>query len=646
MSEFKKKVLVEQESIKSIAREMAETLLASDTVFTSKMITEANALIKTKILSLMKSYLRQERKKLINTKKIYEKEHRDIELIRQQIQKIDINMELVTQYIQTVLEKQSKNLNDELKYLYELKVTYDRVFQQARRNYRVLEKLIELNYEQNNLQFLPDLLNALVEVGNDKAANLKMINYIEKMLRLQTKERNLLANQAKRLASSPFDIEDIEDEFIPSEPDEMEDVEEIYLDKISELRNIDEVILLLNNYPELFELKDFNKNYVLENILDKYFNIIINRNLENVEALEAKEYLDRLLKAYINYGAKSGNDFYNIIQAKMNHVYSIVEKNNFDGNKEKEILICLTKLSDLLHYYQNLNTPKKEKKKHEFEQEKMIITIDNEKAKIFEDAISVEKSDSSYRLTLYISDVASFVIRNSLQDIEAKCEFMSTDNNMFPKAYYKRFSLDQGRNRYAYAYIFDLTHSMDVKEFNVKKVKLRVNQNFDFKQAEEALNNTKHKYHETMHLLNKISKEMVNEKIVSINKHGILTPSDMIEIQVCFAKNFIAKYCSDNHLPLVLQNRGLNYGVKESELLGLPLEERVYNATEKRDLAPTGEFTSPARSYISLFNQRLHNRYFISKKEITPTELVLLGEETNDFCNTVNQEKYGYQKIK
>lgn len=109
-------------------------------------------------------------------------------------------------------------------------------------------------------------------------------------------------------------------------------------------------------------------------------------------------------------------------------------------------------------------------------------------------------------------------------------------------------------------------------------------------------------------------------------------------------KNHIAKYCQDNKLPLILQNRAFTYGVGDEELIDSSTDNRVYSSIEVRDLCPTGEFTSPARSYISLFNQRLHNRYFISNKELTNEDIYSLIKETKEMCDDINTKKYGYQK--
>ena len=39
--------------------------------------------------------------------------------------------------------------------------------------------------------------------------------------------------------------------------------------------------MLLNSYPELYEIEDNKGNYIFEYILEKYFNIIINRNISD-----------------------------------------------------------------------------------------------------------------------------------------------------------------------------------------------------------------------------------------------------------------------------------------------------------------------------------------------------------------------------
>lgn len=689
MSKLQQKLEAEQNYLEQKAKQIAKQISTENVNFSMSMIYNDKDLIK--LLNLIKNNLRKEKRLLIDKLRYLKNKNnnidniKSIENIKSSIKRVDAEVENINQSIQKIILEQmsieskikkghnkkvdllqsnkdalnriipfeselDKSSKSQIESFYKLKLRYDHMLQRTRKNCRVLEKLIELNYKNNNTEFLAVLLNRLIEEGNKKVTLLKIINYIEKIIKFENKKIKSILRRERRIIAfnNNFDSDEYNDEIdeITTETDEIEEISEIFLDKLSELRNIDEVLSLMNNYPELFELKDFNKRFILENILDEYFNIIINRDITNKNVLEKIEYLDKIIKSYINYGSKTANDFYNIIEAKMNRILNIVEVNNYSIEKKEEILQYLSKLSNELNYYQNMNVPVKLKKKHEEEKTKSIITIDNEDANVFEDAFSISKNNDTYNLTIYISDVASFVIDKSVENINAMNEYISSDNNMFPKAYYKRFSLQQGRNRYAYAYAFQLTKSIDVKEFSLKKVKIKVNKNFDYEQASKAMEDKKYKYHETLSLLKELSTKMIEQNVVENGKNFELSPSEIVRIQITFAKKFIAKYCSDNNLPYILQNRALIYGNKKAEILDTTVEDYIYNATEKRDLSPTGPFTSPARDYISLFNQRLHEKYFITKKELSAAEIDEICRETNEICEIVNRDKFGCCKVK
>ena len=97
--------------------------------------------------------------------------------------------------------------------------------------------------------------------------------------------------------------------------------------------------------------------------------------------------------------------------------------------------------------------------------DKMIVTIDGEDAKDFDDAISVEKiDDDTYRLGVYIADVSNYVKDGSSLDLDAYKRGFSCylPNGVIPMLPFNLSddlcSLKEGVNRYV------LTVSMDIKD--------------------------------------------------------------------------------------------------------------------------------------------------------------------------------------
>ena len=682
MSENKSIKKSEELRLKKEASKILKLILDNNLSINHELIKDESN--KIELLKYLKYNIRKEKRKLINQKHKLLNANNDFDDVQSKIKFIDnkeketINLfnkiinERIKKYktnnfgkekkddkrednelqkINNFISYELKTINDDelslkkVDELLEIKRKYDRLLQKERKIYKIIEKTIELNYIKNEISYLPFLYNKLIESSNNKIFLLKIINYLEKQIRFENKKISKLKRKYKHVEKEVIvSTDDIEID--TNKQYELVEVLSIYLDKINEYRDIGEVNTLLQNYPEIYEVKDRYGNYLFERIVDNYINNILNKKLKD-EVLDSILYQEKLIKNYINYSVIVDNSFINYLENKIEKVYMLLEKNEYSLEKKHEVRIHLEKMSELINHYideYSIKKKKNNKKVHEDITNEEVITIDSDKTNTHEDAFSVYKVNDSYRLTIYVTDVSSFILKDSIEDFNARASYKRGDAKIFPKSFYKNFSLDQGRNRYAFAYTFTFTKTFEIKEFKVKKTKIRVNKNFNYFDASKTLKDNKSKYYDILSNAKDLANNMMNEGLINIHKSSDLKPSDIVEIFTIFSKNYIAKKCSDLLYPYVLQNRALTYGVSNKEVLNNDLSVKIYNSKENRDLSPTGEFTSPARSYISLFNQRLHYRYFISNKKLLEAEKDSINDSIDELCRYINDNEKEYIK--
>lgn len=159
------------------------------------------------------------------------------------------------------------------------------------------------------------------------------------------------------------------------------------------------------------------------------------------------------------------------------------------GDVETEILSILLSYDIPLEFpkevemeSQNLkeNIPEEEIKKRLDLRDKIIVTIDGEDARDFDDAVSVEiDSDGNYLLGVHIADVGYYVKEGSELDKEAfkrGCSVYITDRviPMLPfKLSNKLCSLIEGEDRLTFSIIMKINSSGEIIDYEIKKSVIR-----------------------------------------------------------------------------------------------------------------------------------------------------------------------------
>jgi ribonuclease R len=145
--------------------------------------------------------------------------------------------------------------------------------------------------------------------------------------------------------------------------------------------------------------------------------------------------------------------------------------------------------------------------------EKICFTIDPEDAKDYDDAVSIEKTESGgYILGVHIADVSFFVKENSPLDVEALKRGTSVYllNNvipMLPEALSNDVcSLKPNKDRYTFSVDIELSKNYSVKSYKVYKSLINSKRRFSYDEVQNIIDNKQGDFKKELVLMDKIAK--------------------------------------------------------------------------------------------------------------------------------------------
>ncbi|MCX6164923.1 MAG: ribonuclease R, partial [Ignavibacteriae bacterium] len=145
--------------------------------------------------------------------------------------------------------------------------------------------------------------------------------------------------------------------------------------------------------------------------------------------------------------------------------------------------------------------------------EKICFTIDPEDAKDYDDAVSIEKTESGgYLLGVHIADVSFFVKENSPLDVEALKRGTSVYllNNvipMLPEALSNEIcSLKPKKDRYTFSVEIELSKNYSVKSYKVYKSLINSKRRFSYDEVQDIIDKKQGDFKKELVLMDKIAK--------------------------------------------------------------------------------------------------------------------------------------------
>lgn len=298
-----------------------------------------------------------------------------------------------------------------------------------------------------------------------------------------------------------------------------------------------------------------------------------------------------------------------------------------------------------------------------------IYTIDPEGSQDIDDAISIYKDtvNNSYVLGIHIADPTSYVIENSIIDIEMRNRFESIyldtkTFHMFPDVLSTNlFSLKYGKKSRAFSVLFNMSIENDnviINNYTITKSLVNITHNLSYKEF-ETINN------EHTNMLRKIGKSLRTSHYNLSN--DMYDSKRMIEVYMILANNTIAKHLvesyrnTDDIYNIILRTQTLSHNTDEHKDIENSKYHEIHkkinlnaaqmtrfnnDATKNRhsilDLDLYTHFTSPIRRYTDII---IHRLLWNSIKESSYHNFELDYVKQDTILEKINNYKQHYKKM-
>jgi ribonuclease R len=179
------------------------------------------------------------------------------------------------------------------------------------------------------------------------------------------------------------------------------------------------------------------------------------------------------------------------------------------------------------------------------------VTIDPDTAKDFDDAISIEKIGSDYRVGVHIADVSYYVRQGSAMDIEARLRcnstyFPNTCIPMLPRELSENLcSLKPNVMRLAVSVFFNVAETGETKDWEIVRSVIKSKKRFTYREVKAVLDGGKSPQKPLLEMMVAVCDRLkkrraergsvqlyVPELIVKVNEKGVPTGTDLVEYDV------------------------------------------------------------------------------------------------------------------
>ena len=293
------------------------------------------------------------------------------------------------------------------------------------------------------------------------------------------------------------------------------------------------------------------------------------------------------------------------------------------------------------------------------------FTVDDASTRDMDDAISIERNGSDYRIGIHISDVAALIPAGSALDAEARARATSVylpeeTQHMLPEAFSEaRASLVAGEERLTMSCFFTVGPDRSVRDVSIVPSLLNVRERWGYDEVDRALAEGEKDFDFLVEVASLLEAERLSRGAVKLSRRDLRISVDdrgTVSLQevdeytasrtligefMVFANQQFAEYAKRHSFPLVF--RGQEPPDEDIEEFGLKFPEgpaREYNmrglfkksitslsAVPHATLAVDAyaQVTSPIRRYHDLLNQRQLLWHLATGSALySPTELTEL----------------------
>lgn len=149
-------------------------------------------------------------------------------------------------------------------------------------------------------------------------------------------------------------------------------------------------------------------------------------------------------------------------------------------------------------------------------------TIDPKNSKDFDDAISFEQINDTYKIGIHIADVSTYIDENSLLDLEAyrRSFTLYFPNSLVPMIPHRLsngiFSLRQDAPKLTVSVIFELDENYNIVKYDIVKSIINITQNFTYQEVNNILDDPMHDEYLYFERLKKVVNNIVKSKRIQI----------------------------------------------------------------------------------------------------------------------------------
>lgn len=431
-------------------------------------------------------------------------------------------------------------------------------------------------------------------------------------------------------------------------------LEEICKELVLNIKNIDYVKTFFNNFKEAYYLKDYNDRLIFSDVLNNYFNVLLNQKDDELET-----YYEKLVNLYL-INDTSDQYLNTIFLVASDKFLETVEKSDLETKKEKIKYIInrqrnLVNETDEDKYFIDIS----EDDIREDFTDRFVITIDSDEAKILENAISLEKiPDHKYRLSIYAVDMISFInsgdnyyksaYRKACKNLDGKKAFKNYFKN-------KEVSLRAGVDMPVFAYQFIIDKDFNMQYFDFVKATIRVNENLTFSDFPYICVSESNELKSTVNNLLKLVfenltiKDGINYKTASVindvtNNFAIDTIKNYAKIKdLDFLYSTSNDYLSRDNDIESLSNSKVNLDFIIDELRYRKQKVRyISNVSNVEKNLYDFKLFSPVRNFDAMINQYLVSRYLVDKERVTSEERKDISNKLDTIIDALNLQNYYY----
>jgi ribonuclease R len=183
--------------------------------------------------------------------------------------------------------------------------------------------------------------------------------------------------------------------------------------------------------------------------------------------------------------------------------------------------------------------------------ELLCVTIDPDTAKDFDDAISIEKIGSDYRVGVHIADVSYYVRPESAMDTEARLRcnstyFPNTCIPMLPRELSENLcSLKPNVMRLTVSVFFNVTQSGETTDWEIVRSVIKSKKRFTYREVKAILDGAKSQHKPLLQAMEAVCERLkkrrsergsvqlyVPEMIVKVDEKGVPTGMDLVEYDI------------------------------------------------------------------------------------------------------------------